>query len=428
MVYLVCVDNPLATEFYRELGASDFHFGLLGGLPIITLCLQFFGALMSNMLRRRKPLFMSLIIAGRLLYVPLSLLPLFFPETSGNVLLAYMIFLVGMSSALANATGPLFFSWMADLIPKKMLNRYWGVRQGWLHFFWASSFIVVIIYSYAVDLPTRISYPLIAIPGVVAGVVDILFFIGAREPQNTIVSDTPIMDVFLEPLRHKEYRSFLIYSCFFAASTMCAAAFMQIYVLKEMRLPVWQTSLIWSMLGFAAWLSSKKWGMMADRFGQKPIIVFCTVLKPVVVLVFVFLTPTNTLWLLPGFFVIDNLWNSGIMISCNGYMLKISPKRNRSMFIASMVALSGVSGGLAAIAAGLFLDLIPEVNYLFCGIPWTNYRILFMLSFFFRVGCIFLALRIKEPSSSSTLSVLNDIRGSWPWRVIRFPVGLYKNK
>lgn len=428
MVYLVCVGCPIATEFYKELGANDFHFGLIGGLPILMLSFQFVGAFLSNRVKSRKGLFMTLVILGRMVYIPIALLPLLFPSLSKDIVLTMIIILIALSSAMGNMTGPLWFSWMADLVPTRVLNHYWGTRQGWLHWTWSATFLLVIVYSYFVDLPVKYAFPLIAIPGVIAGVVDIILFIWVEEPPNTIIKGIPLLQIFTEPLRHREYRSFLLFSCSFAASTMFAAAFMQIYVLKVLHLAVWKTSLVWCIVGLGLGFSSKKWGKLADRYGQKPILVFCSILKPFIAVVFILLTPENVVWMLPGFFLLDSFWNAGIQVGTNGFMMKLSPKENRSMFVAALIALGGICGGLAAIVSGAFLQSISGFSYDFAGVTWTNYRIVFAISFLLRVGCVFLALRVNEPKSSSTLKVLNDIRCGWPLRLIRFPVGLYKSK
>lgn len=426
MVYIVCVQNPIATDFYKELGANELHFGLIGGLPIFMLSFQFVGAFLTNRVRKRKFLFMILIIAGRMVYIPIALMPLIFPGIATNLILWIIIAMIALSSAMSNTTGPLWFSWMADLVPRRVLNHYWGTRQSWMFFSWSATFIWIIIYTYFFEMPIKYAFPLIAIPGVIAGLIDILLFIWVDEPANTITHDISFLQTLMEPLKHKDFRSFLIFISSRSAALLCAAAFMQIYLLKVLQIDVWKLSLIWAFAGMGMILSSKKWGKTADRLGQKPIIIFCTMLKPIITVVFIFLTAENTIWLLPLFFLFDGFWNAGNEIAINGYMLKVSPRKNRSMFIAAVIALSGICGGIAAIIAGIFLKSISDLSWNFAGKVWNNYQILFLLSFIFRIICIFLAIKIKEPASKSTLHIFNDIRGTWPLRFLRFPIGFYR--
>jgi hypothetical protein len=56
MVYVSCVNSPFTTNFFRDLGTTDFQFGLLTGLPLVALGLQFAGAYLqtSGLAARRQ--------------------------------------------------------------------------------------------------------------------------------------------------------------------------------------------------------------------------------------------------------------------------------------------------------------------------------------------------------------------------------------
>jgi len=64
MIYVAGTTSPAFVAFVRALGATEAHFGLLGGIPLIMLSMQFLGAVLTNVPPRRKPLFMALAIAA----------------------------------------------------------------------------------------------------------------------------------------------------------------------------------------------------------------------------------------------------------------------------------------------------------------------------------------------------------------------------
>jgi hypothetical protein len=115
------------------------------------------------------------------------------------------------------------------------------------------------------------------------------------------------------------------------------------------------------------------------------------------------------------------------VIAMNGYMLKMAPRENRSMFIAATTALAGVLGGLGSVAGGLFLHQTESFSLLMFGRHWTNYHLLFLLSFFLRLLCIPMALAVREPTSAESVKVINYMMGLWPMRMLMFPVGLYRS-
>ena len=47
MVYSVGITSPATTEYFRHIGANEFHFGLIGGVPMVMLLMQFVSVVSS---------------------------------------------------------------------------------------------------------------------------------------------------------------------------------------------------------------------------------------------------------------------------------------------------------------------------------------------------------------------------------------------
>ena len=62
--------------------------------------------------------------------------------------------------------------------------------------------------------------------------------------------------------------------------------------------------------------------------------------------------PTIAFLVLAPMFMIDAFLNAGIAIANNGFMIKNSPRENRTMFIAAGTGFAGIVGGVASIVAG----------------------------------------------------------------------------
>ncbi len=429
MVFVACVNSPVATDFLRELGATEFQFGLLGGIPMILLFLQFVGGYVSGRVTRRKPLFMFMLIAGRLLYLPAAFLPLFFSNISGEIWVYVFIICAALCGAMNNFATPLWFSWMGDLIPRRILNRYWAERHRALQWVWTMAYLAVAVYTFfgAGRASPRTTFPLLAAIGVVAGVVDIILFTWVREPPNHHTGQRRMFELLTEPLRNRDFRTMVFFHCYFSASTILAASFMQIYALRVLGLPVWQATMIWCMVGFGSVFIARMWGRLADRFGHRPILLMCVAFKPVLALVFLLVTRRTALPLLATCFFFDSMANAGYFIAVNGYKLKMAPRENRSMYIAATMALSGIAAGLASIAGGWLLKSLGGFSLEFAGRTWINYHVIFLASFILRLTCIPLATRIREANSASTATVLLHMRGQWPLRMFLYPVGLYRS-
>ena len=426
MVYITATSCPLFTDYFRAIGATGFHFGLLGGIPMVMVFMQFLGALVVNRMPRRKPLFIWLVIASRLVYLPVAFLPLLFPSIDKPALLATLIALVAIGSVLSNFATPLWMGWMADLIPGRVLNRYWGQRQRAMFLIWTLAYLAISAYTFYLKLPISVAYPILVVIAVLAGVIDILLFIEVEEPPNKLVLDRVALKVLLEPLQDKGYRRFVMFSCVWSACVMFTASFMQLYVLQELGLSQWVTTLIWCVAGVGQAAVSAGWGRLADRHGQRPILALCVFFKPAIVLVFLFLTKENVYWLLPVAFGFDAILNAGNSVAGNGYMMKIAPRANRPMFMAAIMGLSGLCGGLASIVGGMFLDLNKGFSMQVFGHAWTNFHLVFLIGFVLRVACVPLVRGIREPKSSPSRQVLDDVLDAWYTLFVRKPAGFFR--
>ena len=425
MVFIAGTMSPVFTEFMRSMGANEFQFGLLTGLPLVMFLVQFVAAFLNNRLRYRKPLFMTTLIASRLLYIPIALLPHVFTTMDMGSQIWIQIALVALSAALMQLGVPLYFAWMADLVPRRILNRYWGGRQRWMYLAWSASFVSVMAFSSFTDFPITVAYPIIVVVAVFAGVLDILLFLGIPEPPNTLIREVSFTVLF-EPIRDKNYRFFVLYAGARWAAICFTASFVSLYALQELGLSVAYVTFAWCMHGIGVAVSAGSWGRLVERHGHRPILILSMCGKPGLVLVLLLLTPDTAMLGLPVAMFFDSILNSGMLVASNGYMMTIAPQRNRSMFIAAISGLAGICGGLGTIIGGKVLYALSDVTFELFDRAWGNFHVLFAIGFLLRVACIPLARGVREPKATGALQVLHEVRGISPLQFLRFPIGLYR--
>jgi len=320
----------------------------------------------------------------------------------------------------------MWLSWMSDLIPRRAFNRYWGSRQRFMMTTWTLAYWSVAAFAfYFARLSPHYAFPILVVVGCGAGLTDILLFLRVREPENLLTRQTHPLKDLAEPLRHPDYRTLVVFTCLFYACTNLAAVFMLLFILKVLGLSIWKTTLAWSMYGVGTALVAPTWGRIADRYGHRPVLRVCTAFKPIICLVYLIITPATAFLVLTISFFFDGLLNSGNEIAINGYMMKMAPRQNRSMFIAANTALSGIAAGMGGILGGIILRHTQAFSPEFWGRQWNNYHLLFFISFVLRLFCIPLSGTIREPASSSSRAVAGYLMELWPARLLTLPMGLF---
>jgi len=116
------------TLYGHSLGATPAQIGLLAALPnLLSNVLQVPWALLTERLGRRKQIMMLGAVGGRLLWLPLVLLPWIAPSPGVAVLV--LMLAVSLRAAVAGMATPAWTSLMADLVPRQVRGVYFANRN-----------------------------------------------------------------------------------------------------------------------------------------------------------------------------------------------------------------------------------------------------------------------------------------------------------
>jgi MFS family permease len=217
--------------------------------------------------------------------------------------------------------------------------------------------------------------------------------------------------VLTGPLRHRQFRSFILYTCYWHMALMVGAPFISMYWMEHVGMPLFEVLLLWTIAGVGGALLSQRLGRWADRFGQRPVLVLCTAFKSINMLTLLSCPrdPEAAFWLLAPVFMVDAFLNAGITIANNGYLLKHSPRENRTMFVAAGTAYAGLAGGLVSVAAGALLAALEGWSFQLGPFSIIHFHLLFGLSVVMRLAGALLATRVSEPQSVGPREVLGQL-------------------
>jgi hypothetical protein len=99
-IWMVLTTGPFQVGFARQLGARDFHLGLIAALPAAVGLLQLPASLRVERGGSKRRFIGISSLLGRLLWLPIALLPFFAPKSARLPL--FLLLLLG-SSALKTA-------------------------------------------------------------------------------------------------------------------------------------------------------------------------------------------------------------------------------------------------------------------------------------------------------------------------------------
>jgi len=423
--YTQLTTSPATVEFARAFGANELHIGILGALPTLMLFCQFLAAVAVNHLTFRRWVWFSTALVHRLLLLPVAVGPWLWPEVPGVVWVWLLLVTTAANQALLHFSSPLWLSWMGDYLPHEGLSRFWGSRQHWMQWTSAASLGFAAIARQCSGFGAQTDFTLQIVLGTVLGVLDLMCFFRVPEPPVSHAAVPRWRDVFAEPFRHRNFRRFIGFTCFWHFAAMAGAPFISLYLLTDIGMDLFHVLMLWTASWVGGALCSHRMGRWSDQYGARPVLVFCVTFKSInmVALLLVPRSPEVAFWILVPVFMVDQVLNAGILIANNGFMIKNSPSENRTMYIAASTAVAGMVGGATSIFAGWGLSQLAGLEWTWLGRTWGHFHVMFAVSVVLRWIAIALVRRVREPNSRRTSLIYGEIVES----ISLFPIGLYRS-
>ncbi|MDX1933452.1 MAG: MFS transporter [Capsulimonadales bacterium] len=420
-VWMVLTTGAFQTGFALLLGANPFALGLMAGLPAAVNLLQLPASLYVERRGERRTFVGFTSVAGRLLWIPILLIPFFVPREAQLIV---FLALLTVSSALLTINVPAWTSWMSDLVPPSSRGEYFARRN-----------MLAGIVAMVVPLPAGLFLD----QGVKYGRFDprlgfaVLFGIAAiaalgafsrilRQPEPPMARNATqenVLRSMAAPLHDRAFRPFLLFSALTVFGQTVAGQFFTSWQLDEkaLNLPYFTVQVLAALASGTGLLSTPFWGYLADKYGGRPVLIICTWGTIVSPLLWT-LTHPDFFWWNVFMIVLINacagtVW-AGVGLTQFNLLLSTSAPENRGTYVAMFSAANGIVGFLSPILGGLLMALLEPFRIDQGVLLWNNYKWMFLLTAAIRIGCSVLATRLPTEESTSTWYVLGQLRMSRP--------------
>ncbi|MBS3733341.1 MAG: MFS transporter [Phycisphaerae bacterium] len=313
IVFIVfCLQASHRIVFFRMVGFTDFHFGLLGALLFLPRLGQFVATVLVERTGLRKYLFIHSLLISRLLWLAIAAVPLVIPVPSGSAVTALLV-IFGVSQLFQALGEPAWMTWMGDLIPRRIRGRFLATRERLGTIVRLAAFTGV---GLLVDTVTAQGLPetagaqptllwvlctILAVGGLF-GAGDILMFRRIREIRRSsdetfeprvLQFDLPPRragpvaavgrgmrwlgkaggELLVEPLRDPYFRRFALYAAAGIALPMSVGAFVMINALENLGYSTFGANVLFIGVGGLSGIATARlWGRAIDRWGRRPVL------------------------------------------------------------------------------------------------------------------------------------------------------------
>lgn len=350
-----------------QLGASNFVVGLLGAIPFLSNLFQIPAILLVEKYKDRRKIVGICSFLGRsfLLLVAIAIL-----IPNKQVALTVVIISIALRyifGALANCA---WNSWMRDLVPKVILGRFFGKRMAITTTIAAT---VSVAAGFFLDW-FRVLHPSSGANGYIA--LYALGFIAAMISSSVILTiphprlreleikkyagKFSFRKMIRSPLKNENFRKLMFFLMSWNFAVNLASPFFAVYMLKTLQYDMIFVVFLTILGQFVNALSMKMWGKKTDKYSNKTILRICGTLFIFCIFGWTFATYPEkrdyTTILLIILHIFMGISLSGVSLSIANIVMKMTPSRKATSYLAVNTVLSSFAAGTAPLFGGFFAD------------------------------------------------------------------------
>lgn len=418
------------TGFALWLGANDLALGLLTAVPTFAGLVQIVASYFGQSGGSRKSFVAAFAVIGRTLWLPILLCPLLLPR---DLALPAFLVLFTASFCLLNVTVPAWTSWMSDLVPPDHRGRYFARRNT------VAGIVGMLIglpAAWFLDITTRLHHweqtgfgGLFGV-AVLGGLASFLALLRQPEPPSRTTSARRgtglrgILEFYRAPFDDRNFRNLVAFNMVFVTGQFFAAPFFVVYALKVLHLDYLWLQVFATLSSLAGLGSMVLWGYLADKFGNKPLLAIGVVGVFFLPIIWMFTTPNHPRMALALISIINlggGLFWAGVGLTQFNLLIRLSPPDKTGVYVATMAALTGLTGGLAPLVGGVLMHVLQPWHAHMFGFTVHNYHVVFFISGLLRIFALLFLAPVIDASSASTRDVIQRLSETRPrsWRDIR---------
>jgi MFS family permease len=378
---------------------------------------QIFGSYLVETTGKRRFIFLSNGIVHRALWIPVALIPIFLHSAPRDAIIWAISILITVSSVAASVSTIAFNSWMGDLVPTDIIGRFFGKRT---LVSTASATLSALVIGVVLDrINNMTGFAIVFAGGAVFGLVDICTFFFIKHPPLPQPKSKPsLLGIIKEPFRNKNYMSFVVFATVYAFGVNVIVPFFNTYMLETLKMNYLMINLACTVTtGITTILVVRQWGVIADRYGNRPVLLLTALCITFVPLPWLLTTPTNCYWIFLANTFSGLTW-SGYNLAVFNESIWLAPEHNRSAYTACYTFFTSAIGtALAYVCGGGFMQYTtPWFEHahimLFTGSTLNSFFVLLIISVVLRLlAIVFFFGRYTSENARPVSELTGDIVG-----------------
>lgn len=367
------------SAFALMLHATPFQLSLLSALPqLLGAWAQFISVKVSHWFPHRKSHVRWGIIGQSIAWIPIFALPLLLPQWGPWLIIAGAALYYGST----HFASPAWTSLITDLLSANERGAYFARRSQLMAI---TSFIALSLGGLLLSLAQEYGrlWMGFALLFLIAGISR-----GFAACSLAAVTDLPIQHdepasrgfiAFLDTGTSTDFRRFLLFSGLMHLAVLISGPFFVIYMLQDLHLSYWAYG-AWSAAAIVGqFVTLPAWGQFSDRFGNKALLTFTSLLVAFLPMLYLVTTAWPVLVLIN--FAGGVVW-AGLSLGLSNYVFDAVRPADRAKAVAVSSTVNAIGWAMGTILGSWLISTVPGQLELgaFRIAPVSNLPFIFFIS------------------------------------------------
>ncbi len=353
---MIGLTQDYIAPFALALRATTAQIGLLSSIPNLAVALfQLTAPSLTERAGSRKGLILPVVLVHALLWLPILLVPYLFPGQPVWWLIAFFT----LSTVSGSLSAPAWGSMMADLVPKGVRGRYFGLRGKICGFVALIFFFIGGIILHFSSADVFLGFAIIFGGAILFRLVSWYFLSIMYEPPLFKASNEhPSLAKVVRSMVSSNLGRFTIYVSLINFATSVAGPFFAVYMLRDLGFDYLTYVAILATATLSNLMFLTFWGKQSDRAGNIKVLRVTSVLVPLVPLLWI---GSHQLYYLIPVQILSGFAWAGFSLASANFLYDASVPQNRMQYIALFNVMNGIAVSLGALLGGYLAPNLPPL-------------------------------------------------------------------
>jgi Na+/melibiose symporter-like transporter len=295
------------------------------------------------------------------------------------------------------------WAWLGDMVPLRVRGRFFGRRERWMVSGQAVGMLVAGLFTMYVrdgwpEIPKWLVYVITAEVGVVYMILSLIPLAQLPDPRRRVAAASQkaaaTLQGLLAPFADQRFRRLIYFGCWFSFFNGVTQSVQYLYPARVLLISLGVMLILKTGMRVGQLAVSPRMGRLADRMGNRPVML---ITLPIVASgpLFYFLSTPDHWYLMIGAWIVWIAY-AGLNVCLPNLMLKLSPGEERTAYIASFYAISGLCIAASTLLGGVLYDRFLDARFDVLGWQLNFYEYSFLFGWITRTMGVFLLWLVVE--------------------------------